>query len=441
MSARRALRGLASGNHPLLGKISSWGVNRIPTTAPTTIWPRLLPPTQNVKVFVQLRGFTMGTKFIGGPHIQQCRWKVGLLVRNCSGNAYGGSSGTAAQSPSHTHSSSSLAGERPDHDQGGGGGGTGVEVIYFRGLPQFTIPLPSRRERCRFIVKPLTNSVGDLLNMIKHEDRGVDRISFLSTDGIRIASANTIEMLMEHDFDMVINDDVYHVVTPPQEKPTQEDLTRLSSVRNLVGQLYGALNVDEHQLRTEREMTMELERLKGLLFPLEEKREQLNELSLKRTNTMTWVGLGLMSVQFGILARLTWWEYSWDIMEPVTYFVTYGTAILCYAYFVLTKQEYVLPQVTDRQYLISFHKGAKKVGLDVNKYNQLRDKIHKIETDLNRLRDPLALHLPLRTRLSSDQDGDFLIRDPPTANSIVSKATAKLSQMFSKKGSSSSSSS
>jgi hypothetical protein len=24
---------------------------------------------------------------------------------------------------------------------------------------------------------------------------------------------------------------------------------------------------------------------------------------------------GMMSVQFGVLARLTWWEYSWDIME------------------------------------------------------------------------------------------------------------------------------
>lgn len=45
-----------------------------------------------------------------------------------------------------------------------------------------------------------------------------------------------------------------------------------------------------------------------------------------------------MSVQFGILARLTWWEYSWDIMEPVTYFVTYGTAMACYAYFVVTKE-------------------------------------------------------------------------------------------------------
>lgn len=45
-----------------------------------------------------------------------------------------------------------------------------------------------------------------------------------------------------------------------------------------------------------------------------------------------------MSVQFGILARLTWWEYSWDIMEPVTYFVTYGTAMAAYAYYALTKQ-------------------------------------------------------------------------------------------------------
>jgi hypothetical protein len=32
-------------------------------------------------------------------------------------------------------------------------------------------------------------------------------------------------------------------------------------------------------------------------------------------------------VQFGLLARLTWWEYSWDIMEPITYFVTYGTSM------------------------------------------------------------------------------------------------------------------
>ena len=45
-----------------------------------------------------------------------------------------------------------------------------------------------------------------------------------------------------------------------------------------------------------------------------------------------------MGLQFGFLARLTWWEYSWDIMEPVTYFVTYGTAMAMYAYHLLTIQ-------------------------------------------------------------------------------------------------------
>lgn len=58
----------------------------------------------------------------------------------------------------------------------------------------------------------------------------------------------------------------------------------------------------------------------------------------RRTMVMSWCGLGYMALQFGFLARLTWWEYSWDIMEPVTYFVTYGTAIAAYAYYVLTRQ-------------------------------------------------------------------------------------------------------
>lgn len=60
-------------------------------------------------------------------------------------------------------------------------------------------------------------------------------------------------------------------------------------MRNLVGQLYAALNVDEHQLRIEREMVAELEKLQLELGPLEEKKEELLQLSSKRTNNLIWV--------------------------------------------------------------------------------------------------------------------------------------------------------
>ena len=45
-----------------------------------------------------------------------------------------------------------------------------------------------------------------------------------------------------------------------------------------------------------------------------------------------------MSLQFGFFAQLTWGEYSWDIMEPVTYFTTCATLIGIYVYFALIRQ-------------------------------------------------------------------------------------------------------
>ena len=59
--------------------------------------------------------------------------------------------------------------------------------------------------------------------------------------------------------------------------------------------------------------------------------------ALKYSHNMHRVGVFGMTVVWGMLARLTWWEYSWDVMEPCTFFVTYGGAILCYSYYLGTK--------------------------------------------------------------------------------------------------------
>lgn len=57
-------------------------------------------------------------------------------------------------------------------------------------------------------------------------------------------------------------------------------------------------------------------------------------------------------------------------------------------------KEYILPDVKDRQHLITLHKAAEKAGLNLDEYNDIKRKIAEIEHDLRRLRDPLYKNLP-----------------------------------------------
>lgn len=119
---------------------------------------------------------------------------------------------------------------------------------------------------------------------------------------------------------------------------SHENAATLNDVKTLVQQLYTTLSIEQHQLTKERELIERLEDLKEQLAPLEKVRIEISRKAEKRTTLVLWGGLAYMATQFGILARLTWWEYSWDIMEPVTYFITYGSAMAMYAYFVITRQ-------------------------------------------------------------------------------------------------------
>jgi len=267
------------------------------------------------------------------------------------------------------------------------------DIKIVNGLPHITVPLPSRNEKCVFALKPISNTVGDFLNMLKDEDKGIDRAVIKNAEGVRISSRTSIQTLFDQNFFLKINNQEFFVTPPILESLSKEELKKISDVKHLVSQLYEALNIEEYQLQKEQELSKELEVLQKELQPLEQQRQEIIRHAEERTTAVTWIGLGMMSVQFGILARLTWWEYSWDIMEPVTYFVTYGTAIAGYAYFVLTRQEYLYPDATDRQRLMTFHKKAKKHRWDVDKYNSIKQGINAVEADLRKLRDPLQIHL------------------------------------------------
>ncbi|VUZ41389.1 unnamed protein product [Hymenolepis diminuta] len=264
------------------------------------------------------------------------------------------------------------------------------------GLPRFHIPLPSRDETCIFSLRPLSNNVGDLVKAIENEDRGIDRVAFLGKDGLRFAKANSIEMLLANDFVIEINDKRFPVSVANLGIPSDLGPKELGQVRALISRLNTVLSAEDVQAEKEREIKKRIADVQLQLEPFEEKRQALAQAASTRTRRLTWLGLGAMGLQFGLLARLTWWEYSWDIMEPVTYFVGYGTTMAIYAYFVVTRQDYSFPEVFDREYLKTFYKGAAAQGFDVERYNNLRNSLAQLQSDLKRLRDPLYVNLPLQ---------------------------------------------
>ncbi|KAF2282778.1 hypothetical protein GH714_043280 [Hevea brasiliensis] len=53
------------------------------------------------------------------------------------------------------------------------------------------------------------------------------------------------------------------------------------------------------------------------LKTLQERKEEIDILAHKQVQRILWCGLGLGLLQVGLFFRLTFWEFSWDVMEPI----------------------------------------------------------------------------------------------------------------------------
>ncbi|XP_035993482.1 calcium uniporter protein, mitochondrial [Fundulus heteroclitus] len=269
-----------------------------------------------------------------------------------------------------------------------------VSLKHKHGRLVLEVPLPSRNEKCLFYLRPMLMTVGDLIADLQREDTGATA-SLLAEDGQRVANTTLLDTLLEKDFQLVINEDVYSVSAPEKVIPSSEHARDLEDMKHVVHLLHAALHLPEHQLLQERQLLERLDSIKQELSPLEKTKAQLSRAAEFHTSRAVWTGMALLSVQAGALGWLTWWVYSWDVMEPVTYFITYGTSMGVFAYYILTKQDYVYPDAKDRQFLRYFYKGARKKQFNVEKYNRLKDELEQVEEDLRRLKYPNQLQLPL----------------------------------------------
>jgi calcium uniporter protein, mitochondrial len=217
-----------------------------------------------------------------------------------------------------------------------------LQSNLYNGCVQIAVPLVTKQDKCLFTLKPINDTVGNFMDYIKNEDKAIEKVQIFNLDGLRISSNTPIGQLVSKSFNLKINETNYLIEPSKQQQQQQENSSNseheLIELKNLISKLYLNLNIDEFEMKKRDDLLKKLELYKNELEPLEKQKEILAIKAKKHTNRMIWLGLGMMSMQAGILARLTWFDYSWDIVEPISYFVTYTAVIGVYAYFVLTRK-------------------------------------------------------------------------------------------------------
>ena len=134
-------------------------------------------------------------------------------------------------------------------------------------------------------MKPFNTTVGDFIDILQEEDRGIDRASIYLSDGSRLSRNSPFEFIFDQSFTLRINETSYHVQPPTQFISNKSARDRLSDVSNSVMKLYYDLRLNQQTAYRERELEKRLAFLLESVQPLSELHHQL---AIKAIRQLKW---------------------------------------------------------------------------------------------------------------------------------------------------------
>lgn len=305
------------------------------------------------------------------------------------------------------------------------------------------VPLPSVGERV-FSFKE-EEHIDSFLRDIAAEDPSVNDVSIFSKNGERISRRMPVRDVISKDWILKVQDKSYYVKAPSKVWPSKEELEGLhddnyefsltrqyfenkSKTCDFVTKDEFLQMLEDHGLKYNKDHIRALHRLgiilhydknveigdkiilnpfkvsesieKELSVPdkkkilaeikaIEEQLATLDEISksisikaTRSTKLMAWGLMGFLTFQWLLFARFTWWDFSWDVIEPVTYFTTTIELVVGgYIYYLLRGREYSNVEFSELVFRNRFRAIAKRNGFDIEHYENLIRKLKHLERE------------------------------------------------------------
>lgn len=108
------------------------------------------------------------------------------------------------------------------------------------------------------------------------------------------------------------------------------------------------------------------------LEDMEKQKAAIDQKARELVRGELYCGLGFVLAQTLAAMRLTFWELSWDVMEPICFFVTSIHFALGYGFFLRTSTEPTFQGYFHRRFLTKQKRLMEIHSFDIEKYTQLR---------------------------------------------------------------------
>jgi hypothetical protein len=105
---------------------------------------------------------------------------------------------------------------------------------------------------------------------------------------------------------------------------------------------------------------------------MEAQKVDIDRAAASQVRRELWCGLAYLVVQTAGFIRLTFWELSWDVMEPICFYVTSMYFMAGYAFFLRTKKEPSFEGFFESRFAAKQKRLMQARGFDLRRYDELR---------------------------------------------------------------------